>query len=104
MQDYPTILVARNSDGLDGKLINCLERDGFHVLEVGGWEQVFNAVRVHSRPIHLLLVDASMRIHVPMLKRHRSELQVVLTHKPVDADAVLAEVRKVLGSPPSSIR
>jgi DNA-binding NtrC family response regulator len=104
--DYPTILVARDDNGLDGRLINCLQRNGFHVLEAGDWEQVFHAVRVHSRPIHLLLVDASMHAHVPMLKKHRSELQVVLVQKPVDADAVLAKVRQLLGSPPypSSIR
>ena len=47
-----------------------------------------------------------MHAHVPMLKKHRSELQVVLVQKPVDADAVLAKVRQLLGSPPypSSIR
>jgi hypothetical protein len=104
VQPYPTILVARDDNGLDRTLINCLERDGFHVLEASGWEQVFNAVRVHSRPIHVLLVDASMGIHVPMLKKHRSELQVVLVQKPVDADAVLAKVRQLLGLPPSSVR
>ena len=99
--EYPTILVARDDNGLDGTLINCLLRNGFHVLEAGDWEQVFHAVRVHSRPIHLLLVDASMHAHVPMLKKHRSELQVVLVQKPVDADAVLTKVRQLLGSPPS---
>ena len=47
-----------------------------------------------------------MDAHVQMLKKHRSELQVVLVQKPVDADAVLAGVRQLLGSPPppSSIR
>jgi DNA-binding NtrC family response regulator len=99
--DYRTVLVARDDNGLDGTLINCLQRNGFHVLEAGDWEQVFHAVRVHSRPIHLLLVDASMEAHVPMLRQHRSELQVVFVKKPVDADVVLANVREVLGSPPS---
>jgi len=99
--DYPTVLVAGDDNGLDGTLINCLQRNGFHVLEAGDWEQVFHAVRVHSRPIHLLLVDASMEAHVPMLRQHRSELQVVFVKKPVDADVVLANVREVLGSPPS---
>jgi hypothetical protein len=83
-----------------------LQRNGFHVLEAGDWEQVFHAVRVHSRPIHLLLVDVSMDAHVPMLRRHRSELRVMFVKKPVDADVVLAKVRQLLGSPPprSSIR
>jgi len=42
-----------------------------------------------------------MDAHVQMLKKHRSELQVVLVQKPVDADAVLTKVRQLLGSPPS---
>jgi DNA-binding NtrC family response regulator len=104
--NYPTVLVARDDNGLDKTLISYLQRNGFHVLEAGDWEEVFHAVRVHSRPIQLLLVDASMDAHVPMLKQHRSELQVLLVQKPVDADAVLAKVRQLLGSPPapSSIR
>jgi hypothetical protein len=49
-------------------------------------------------------IDAIGRM--PILKKHRSELQVVFVQKPVDVDAVLVEVRKALGSPPypSSIR
>ena len=100
MHDYPTILVARDDDGLDGPLVDRLHRNGFHVLETD-WPHVFDAVKVHSRPIHLLLVDVSLSAHVPILKKHRSELQVVFVKKPVDADAVLAQVRQLLGSPPS---
>ncbi len=33
--DYPTVLVARDDNGLDRTLINCLQRNGFHVLEAG---------------------------------------------------------------------
>jgi hypothetical protein len=65
---------------------------------------VFDVVKVHSRQIHLLLVDLSMDAHVPMLRRHRSELRVMFAKKPVDADVVLAKVQQLLGSPPPSIR
>ena len=102
MYDYPTVLVARDDDGLDGPLIRCLLRSGLHVLEAADWAHVFYWVRVHSRPIHLLLTDVSTEARVPILKEHRSELQVVFVKKPVDADAVLAKVRQLLGSPPSS--
>jgi len=47
------------------------------------------------------LVDVSMDARVPILKEHRSELQVVLIKKPVDADDVLAKIRHLLGSRPS---
>jgi hypothetical protein len=100
MRDFPTVLVARDDDGLDGPLVNVLQRNGFHVLEAD-WAHVFDVVRVHSRPIHLLLADMSMDAHVPILKKHRSELQVVFVKKPVDAVEVLAKVRNLLGSPPS---
>ena len=100
MHDYPTVLVVRD-DVLDSLLVRSLQRNGFHVLEADDWEHLFDVVTVHSRSIHLLLVDASMHAHVPMLKKHRSELQVVLVQKPVDADAVLTKVRQLLGSPPS---
>jgi hypothetical protein len=98
---YPTVLFACYEDGLDGGLVHSLRRNGFHVLEADNWEHVFNAVRVHSRPIHLLIVDVSMDARVPFLKKHRSELQVLFVKKPVDADDVLAKVRQLLGSPPS---
>ena len=100
MYDYPTILVARD-DGLDCRLVRYLQRNGFHVLEADDWAHLFDVVRVHSRPIHLLLVDVSMDAHVPMLRQHRSELRVMFVKKPVDADDVLARVRQLLGSPPS---
>ena len=99
--DYPTVLVARNDEGMGGPLVNCLQRNGFHVLEANNWEQVFDLVRVHSRPIHLLLADVSIDAIVPILKKHRSELLVLFVEKPVDLDEVLVKVRRLLGSPPS---
>jgi hypothetical protein len=100
MQDYPTILVARDV-GLDCRLVRSLQRKGFHVLEADDWEHLLGVVRVHSRPIHLLLVDVSMDARVPILIEHRSELQVVFVKKPVNVHDVLAKVQRVLGSPPS---
>jgi DNA-binding NtrC family response regulator len=98
---YPTVLVAHHDVGVRGTLLDCLQRNGFHVLEAEDWDHLFDVVRVHSRPIHLVLADVSMDAHVPILKKHRSELQVVFVKKPVDANDVLAKVRQVLGSPPS---
>jgi DNA-binding NtrC family response regulator len=84
---YPTVLVAHNDEGLRSMLGDCLRREGYHVLEAHHLTKVFDVVRVHSRPIHLVLVDVSMDAHVPILKKHRSELQVVFIKKSVDADA-----------------
>ena len=101
MHGFPTILVARNQNGLDGPLINCLQRDGFHVLEADDWEHVWAVVMRHSRPIHLLLADMNMEVYVPIFRKHRSELLFLFVTKPVDPDEVLAKVRQLLGSPPS---
>lgn len=101
---YPTVLVAHDDEGLRRTLGDCLRQEGYHVLEAHQWTTVFDLVKVHSRPIHLLVADVSMDARVPILKSHRSDLQVLLVKKPVDADDVLAKVRQLLGSPPSSIR
>jgi CheY-like chemotaxis protein len=98
---YPTVLVVRDDEGLGGPLVNSLQRNGFHVLEADNWAHLLDVVKVHSRPIHLLLADVNMDASVPILKRHRSELQVLFLKKPVDEDDVLANVRHLLGSPPS---
>ena len=62
---------------------------------------VSDLIRVHSRPIHLILADVNTASRLPILEGHRAELQVVFVRKPVDADEVLAKVRQLLGSPPS---
>jgi DNA-binding NtrC family response regulator len=97
--DYPTVLVAHGDEEVRSTLVDCLQRSEFHVLEAADWEHVFYWVRVHSRPIHLVLADISKAELMPMLKQHRSDLQVVFVKEPVDADEVLAKVRQLLGSP-----
>jgi hypothetical protein len=97
--DYPTVLVAHGDEEVRSTLADSLQRSGFHVLEAADWEHVFYWFRVHSRPIHLVLTELSMVELMPMLKRHRSELQVVFVKEPVDAEEVLAKVRRLLGSP-----
>jgi len=98
---YPTVIVALDDEGRPSPLGERLEREGYNVLEAHDWSSVFDFVKIHSRPIHLLLADVSMDAQVPILKQHRSELQVLFVTKPVDANDVLAKVRQLLGSPPS---
>jgi hypothetical protein len=98
---FPTVLVARDDNGLNGPLVDRLRREGYNVLEAHDWADVFHFVSVHSRPIHLLLANVIMEAHVPILKEHRSELQVLLVKKPVNADDMLTKVRQLLGSAPS---
>ena len=98
--DYPTTVFAAHGDEeVRSTLVDCLQRNGFHVLEADDWAHMFNWVRVHSRPIHLVLTDVSKAGSMPMLIKHRSELHVLFVKEPVDADQVLARVREILGSP-----
>ena len=97
--DYPTVLVAHDDEDVRSTLVDCLQRSGFHVLEADDWAHVLYWVRVHSRPIHLVLADVSKAELMPKLKTHRPEMQVVFVKEPVDADEVLAKVRQILGSP-----
>src|SRR5260370_30575747 len=99
--DYPTVLVAHGDEEVRSTLVDCLQRNGFHVLEADDWAHVFDIVRVHSRLIHLLLADVSMEARLQILKKYRSKLQVLIVGKPVDAEDVLAKVRQLLRSPPS---
>ena len=97
--DYPTVLVANDDEEGRNTLVDCLERSGFHVLEADDWAHALYWVRVHSRPIHLVLADISKVDLMPMFKTHRPEMQVVFVKEPIDADEVLAKVRQILGSP-----
>ena len=101
---YPTVLLAHDDEVLRSTLGDCLRREGYHVLEAQQWTTVFDLVKVHSRPIHLLVADVSMEARLSILKMHRSSLQVLLVKRPFDAGDVLAKVRQLLRSPPSSIR
>lgn len=99
---YPTVIVALEDEGWPCPLGERLRREGYNVLEAHDWSNVFDFVKIHSRPIHLLLADVSMDARVPILKQYRSELQVLFVTKPVNAHDVLTKVRQLLGSPPSS--
>ena len=102
LYDYPTVLVVRDDVGLADLLVDCLRSEGYNVLEADS-THVLDVVRVHSRPIHLLLADESMNSHVPILKKFQSEVQVVFVKKPINPEGILAVVRQLLGSPPTSV-
>jgi hypothetical protein len=98
--DYPTVLVAKDDDGLDGILVDRLRSEDYNVLEADDWEHLFDVVKAHSRLIPALLVDVGMVARAPLLQAYRAELQIVFVKKPVDTDEVLAKVRQLCGSLP----
>ena len=42
--EYPTVLVARDDDGLNGPLVDRLRRQDYNVLEAHDWADVFHFV------------------------------------------------------------
>lgn len=102
MHGFPTVLVARNNDGLKGLVANRLKHIGINVLEADDWEDVFHFITSHSRPIHVLLADASIEGHLPIIKEYRSELEIFFVKAPADEADVVAKVRKLLALQPVS--
>jgi CheY-like chemotaxis protein len=73
---FPTILVAEEDDELRYALAHNLGHDGYLVLEAPDWPSALGIARVHSRPIHLLLIDVGMDNHTALLKQYRPEMRV----------------------------
>jgi DNA-binding response OmpR family regulator len=69
-------LVAEEDDELRSALSNSLRQDGYLVLEAHDVPSVLGIARVHSRPIHLLLIDVSIDNHTlaALRKPYRPEM------------------------------
>lgn len=99
MLGYPTVLVVHDGYGLDAPLINSLKGKGLHVLEADDWAHVLALVKLHSRPIHLLLARVRMEAVVRILQLYRPKLLFVFVNTPVDVDGVSAKILRLLGLP-----
>ena len=97
---YPTVLVAHADETVRSILADCLQREGYIVLQAHEPAGVFKVVTAHSRPIHLVLADVSMNESVGALKPYRADSRFVFIKQPIDVDDLLAKVRQLLGPPP----
>src|SRR3954452_12327227 len=93
VDSFPTILVVKDQEGLDALLIDCLQKYGFHVLEVEDRDRAIDVVKGHSRSIHLLLADVTMRVHEVNLRDHRPEMAVIYVDKPIVMKHLLSKVQ-----------
>ena len=59
-QWFPTVIVTGDDSELRSDLVNLLRLEGYHVLEAHDAGDAFHIAIVHSRPIHLILMDLSM--------------------------------------------
>ena len=76
---YPTVLVGVQNEELRRLLTDKLRRDEFLVLEADNSQGVLNIVIQHSRPIHLLFLEASMADpeFPALLKQFRSYMRIL---------------------------
>jgi hypothetical protein len=77
-ESFPTIPMAENDEELRYGLAQRLRHDGYLVLEAEDMPGVLSVALVHSRPIHLLLMDPSMesRTLAATLEKYRPEMRV----------------------------
>lgn len=100
---YPTILIAAPNSDARRWLVNSLTDDNYLVLEADCDREVLRIATVHSRPIHVLLLDNHL-IDEALMKRlqHiRPQAQIVILGQEADAGApstvaVLAKARQLL--------
>ena len=101
---YPTILLADDDDELRCALVEAIRREGYLVLEAHDRASALHAVQVHSRRIHMLLIDASLcdSAWAELLKQYRPDMRIVLLARhPQEmrpdawlADSVVPKVRE----------
>ena len=74
-----TILAVALRDSSYGSLVESLRRAGCLVLEAHDAASALEAVRMHSRTIHLMLIDSSIesRTLAAALKRFRPRMRVL---------------------------
>ena len=105
-EPHPTALVAVDDREARNFLVDSLQQDNCLVLEAESVSRVLDVVRVHSRPIHVVLLDVEIGDHAlaALLRRYRSELQVVFVPKSpnegqrraMELEGVLTTARQIL--------
>lgn len=98
-QWFPTVLVTGDDSELRSDLVNLLLLEGYYVLEAHDAADAFHIAIVHSRPIHLLLMDLGMEgssLLAARLRPYRDEMRVLFRTKTDDMDKLLAKVGELL--------
>ena len=103
----PTLLVA-NRDGDSNGIVRGLQSQGYFVLVARDVADALNIVRIHSRPIHVLLTDSGQegRMLASTATKYRRKMSVVFvsgTCEPEEdsfsPDEALRTVRELITPP-----
>lgn len=95
---FPTIIVASKDAGVRSGLLRDLVRAAAPlVLEADSEAAILDFVKLHSRPVHVLLVDSTLSQpeFVANLRQYRREMNVVLVAE-YGPSAAVAKARKLL--------
>jgi CheY-like chemotaxis protein len=105
----PTILISEDEFGVFGALIKDLQRQGYLVLVARDALEATEIVRVHSRPIQLMLISGSMdgRTLASTLKKYRPGMRVLFLTSDANEvapdllsfDAAVVKVQQLLNPP-----
>src|SRR5215472_15025432 len=88
---FPTVLVAEDDEQFRHTLAENLRWEGYHVLEAYDEADAYQVITVHSRVIHLLLIDMSIDgASATRPKQYQSKLQVLFITK-IDDIGAMAE-------------
>ena len=76
---YPTVLIAEPSNKLRVLLIFRLQAKGYFVLEARNEAEALNVIKIHSRPIQVMLTSGSPdgRMLASTAKQYRRDLHVL---------------------------
>jgi CheY-like chemotaxis protein len=109
--NFPTILLAVDDDQLRAFLLTELKYRGYLVLQAQDGPEAVEIVRLHSRPIQLMLTAESVdaRALAATLKKYRPDMRVLFVARYVDKEApnsltagtALAAVLQLLNPPRS---
>lgn len=97
--NFPTILVVAGDEGHRAPLVVDLQSLGYLVLVAGDAGKALNIVRMHSRPIHVLLASENEegRTLVATLKQYRPNMAVLFVRRSNgDEQRLLLRVRKLI--------
>jgi len=87
---HPTVLVAEDDVESRDALMGSLREEGYLVLEAHDSPAILRIIKTHSRPIHLLLITATMehRDLADRLKEFRPEMRVLFVGQRHDGKTV----------------
>jgi CheY-like chemotaxis protein len=94
---FPTILVAAGNNGVRHALVRTLEKQGYLVLEADDGAEALRIVRVHSRPIQLMLTGENLdgQMLATTVRQYRRDMRVHFLASYSTADSLAPDLLRI---------